>query len=92
VTLTYTLGFTVVKSFMIQAPSLLNAGKVSILPKGECLKGAPLRQALDLPERINQIGKACQGQIFGLFASNKDTKFYNFDSRCQCYKTFFLHC
>jgi hypothetical protein len=61
----------------------------------ECLSDASfLGKLLVLPANIRLgckvIARDKHSSLFGLIISDEGNKFYNIDTRCQCYKTFFL--
>jgi hypothetical protein len=40
--------------------------------------------------RLERFAEDKRSSLFGLFVSDEGKKFYGIDTRCQCYKTFFL--
>jgi hypothetical protein len=64
-------------------------------PRRKQLKGPPIGFALALPSnsktQLEKVTKSKPSSLSGLVISDEGKKFYNMDTRCQCYKTFFFH-
>jgi hypothetical protein len=58
------------------------------------LKGAPIGLALALPSnskaQLERVSKDKFSSLLGLVISNEGKKFYNIDTWCQSFKTFYF--
>ncbi len=74
--------------------SLTFVGNTRSLPKKDHLKGAPIELALALPSNsktlLERVSKDKPSSLLGLVVSDEGKKFYNIDTWCQCFKTFYL--
>jgi hypothetical protein len=61
-------------------------------PRRKHLRGPPIRLALALPTNsktwLERVSKDKPSSLLGLVVSDKGKKFYNIDTRSQCFKTF----
>jgi hypothetical protein len=61
-------------------------------PRRKHLKRPSIGLALALPSnsetRLERVTKGTPSSLFGLVISDKEEKFYNFDTWCQSYKTY----
>jgi hypothetical protein len=63
-------------------------------PKWKHLKGAPIGLALALPSnsktRLERVSKEKHSSLLGLIIIDEGKKFYNINTWCPCFKTFFI--
>ncbi len=63
-------------------------GKARANPIGVPFRRFLLGEAPGIRLDWKVIARYKHSSLFGLFVSKKGKKFYNIDTRCQCYKTF----